>query len=107
MRVLLDECIPRKLQYSFTGHECRTVYQAGLAGRKNGELLVLAEAAGYDVLVTVDTGIPQQQNWSDRKIALLIIHAPSNEIEDLLPHAPACLLAVESILPGSVVHIRS
>jgi hypothetical protein len=39
MRILLDECIPRKLKYSLPDHQCRTVPEAGLAGKKNGPLL--------------------------------------------------------------------
>jgi hypothetical protein len=39
MRILLDECIPRKLKYEFSDHECQTVPEVGLAGKKNGELL--------------------------------------------------------------------
>src|SRR4051812_10381901 len=70
--------------------------QAGLAGKRNGELLTLAEAAGFDVLLTVDKGLPHQQNLSDRVISLLVVRAHSNEIEDLLPHVPACLEALRS-----------
>jgi hypothetical protein len=39
MRVLLDECVPRKSKDSLPGHDCRTVPDEGLAGKKNGELL--------------------------------------------------------------------
>lgn len=38
MKVLLDECVPRKIHGYIVGHECRTVPQAGFAGKKNGEL---------------------------------------------------------------------
>ena len=105
MRVLIDECIPRKVQNALLGHECRTVPQAGLTGKRNGELLTLAEAAGFDVLLTVDKGFPHQQNLSDRVISLSIVRAHSNEIEDLLPHVPACLEALRSIQPGQVVRV--
>ncbi len=89
MRVLLDECVPRRVQRYFGGHECQTVSQAGFAGKSNGELLTRAEhAPGFDVLLTVDKNLSYQQNISDRNIALLIIRARSNEIEDLLPHIP-------------------
>lgn len=43
MKVLLDECVPRKVQRYIVDHECLTVPRAGLAGKKNGELLDLAE----------------------------------------------------------------
>ncbi len=50
MKVLLDECMPRKLKNAFSEHECRSVPEAGLAGQKNGQLLLLAEQMGYEVL---------------------------------------------------------
>jgi hypothetical protein len=52
MRVLLDECVPRKLKNHLLGHECVTVPDAGLAGKKNGELLSLAVQAGFEVFLT-------------------------------------------------------
>jgi hypothetical protein len=75
------------------------------AGKKNGELLTLAEAAGFDVLVTVDRGLPHQQNLTGRKIALLVVHAVSNKLNDMLPHMPACLSALRSIEPGQTVRV--
>jgi len=38
MRLLIDECIPRKFKASLTthGHECLTVPEAGFAGKKMG-----------------------------------------------------------------------
>lgn len=46
-RLLLDECIPRKFKSHLSGHDCVTVPEAGWAGKKNGELLSLAENAGF------------------------------------------------------------
>lgn len=54
MKILLDECLPLDFRHSFPG--AHTVQWAGLKGKKNGELLQAAEAAGYDVLLTVDQG---------------------------------------------------
>jgi hypothetical protein len=46
MKVLIDECVPAGLKGHITslGHECQTVRQAGYGSKKNGELLMLAEA---------------------------------------------------------------
>jgi hypothetical protein len=66
MRVLLDECIPRKLKYGLPDHECRTVPEAGLAGKKNGSLLDLAESAGCEIFVTMDKGLEYEQNLAGR-----------------------------------------
>jgi hypothetical protein len=68
-------------------------------------LLTLAEQAGFDVLLTVDKGMQYQQNLSGRKIAVLVIRARSNDIEDLLPHVPGCLSVLISIKPGQFVRI--
>ena len=57
MRVLLDECVPRKFKFSISGHNCRTVPEAGFAGKTNGELLVLAERDGFEVFLTLDKGV--------------------------------------------------
>jgi hypothetical protein len=59
MKILLDECLPLDFRYSFPG--AYTAQWAGLKGTKNGELLRAAEAAGYDVLLTVDQGIPRSR----------------------------------------------
>src|SRR5277367_938988 len=69
MKVLLDECVPRRFKRSLVGHDCQTVPEAGFAGKKNGELRSLAEASGFEVFLTVDHGIPYQQNLGGRRIA--------------------------------------
>ncbi len=84
--VLLDECIPRKPRNALSDHECRTVPEAGLAGQKNGILLSLAEDAGFDLFITMDKGLQYQQHLAGRTIAILIVRARSNRLDDLLPH---------------------
>src|SRR5579862_1466801 len=67
---------------------------ANLAGLKNGHLLEAAEAAGFDVLITVDQNIPDQQNLSGRRIALVILCGPTNRLRDLASLVPAAIFAV-------------
>ena len=100
MRVLIDECIDERLRLLFAGHECQTARFAGLAGLKNGRLLEAAEAAGFEVLITVDPNIPDQQNLSGRKISLVILRRPTNRLRDLAALAPAAISAIGSIVPG-------
>lgn len=105
MKILLDECIPRKFRNSFVDHECHTVPEAGFEGLKNGDLLTRAEKAGFEVFITMDRGLPYQQNLSDRGIAILIIRSRSNRIGDLLTHVEACRSALETLHPGAVIRI--
>src|SRR4051812_29580181 len=106
MRLLFDECVSRLLKPAFAihGHECFTVPEVGLAGRKNGELLALAQGK-FDVFVTIDKNLRYQQNLAGRNIAILIIRARSSEIDDLLREAPACIVALQSIQSGQIVEI--
>lgn len=105
MKVLLDECIPRKFRNAFAEHECHTVPDAGLAGEKNGTLLSRAEAAGFDLFVTMDKGLQYQQNLAGRSIAILILRAKSNRLADLLPLLEACRSMMRSIHPGEVKRV--
>ena len=105
MRLLIDECIEERLRLLFSRHDCQTARFANLAGLKNGRLLEAAEAGGFDVLITVDQNIPDQQDLAGRKIALVILCAPTNRLRNLAPLAPAALSSLGSIEPGDVVRI--
>jgi hypothetical protein len=48
MKVLLDECLPRKLKLDIDGEVVKTVPEMGWTGIENGKLLRLAEAE-FDV----------------------------------------------------------
>lgn len=105
MKLLLDECMPIDLKHSFSSHEAHSVQWAGLKGKSNGELLRLAEAAGYDILLTVDQGIPYQQSFAGRRIAVITVQSMTNQIEDLLPMVDSILRALEIIRPGQILAI--
>lgn len=105
MRLLIDECVDENLRLMFPGHDCRTARFAKLAGLKNGRLLDAAEQAGFDVLVTVDQNIPEQQNLSGRKISILILCGRTNRLRDLEPLVPLALAALSSMGHAEVVRI--
>ena len=106
MRLLLDECIDERLRFLLPGYDCQTASFAKLAGLKNGRLLEAAEAGGFDVLITVDQSIPDQQNLTKRRMSLAILCAPTNRLHDLRPLVPAAISALGSIEPGQIVRIR-
>jgi hypothetical protein len=106
MRLLIDECIDQRLRLLFPTHDCQTAGFAKLAGLKNGRLIDAAEAAGFDVLITVDQNIPDQQNLIGRTISVLILCAPSNRLRDLEPLVPEARSTLSAINPGQVLRIR-
>src|SRR6266852_5433916 len=105
MRLLIDECVDERLRLLFPGHDCQTARFANLAGLKNGRLLEAAEAAGFDVLLTVDQNIPDQQNLAGRRISLVILCGSTNRLRDLESLVPAAIDALGSIGRGGVVRI--
>ena len=66
-----------------------------------------AELAGYDVLLTVDQGIPHQQYSAGRKLSIILVRSETNQIKDLLPFVDAILNALKTITPGQIVAVPS
>jgi predicted nuclease of predicted toxin-antitoxin system len=104
MRVLLDECVPRKLKRDLANHEVLSVTERGWSGVENGELLKLAEAE-FDVFLTVDQNLKYQQNLASFNIALILLIARNNGRKALLPLMPEVRRELESIKPGDLVRI--
>lgn len=104
MRVLLDECLPRRLKYALSGHEVVTVPEAGWAGKQNGELLTLAQGQ-YDVFVTVDQNLPAQQAIGPSTPSVLMVGANSNRYDDIRPLIPDLVRALQTIGRGQLVRI--
>lgn len=101
MRILLDECIDRRLARDLPDLYVRTVPQMGWAGIKNGELMRYAES-GFDVFITVDRNLSYQQNVPKYEIALIVLRVVSNRWSDLSPFAAQIIELVPNCRPGSV-----
>lgn len=107
MRVLLDENLPSKLRRLFeAGVEVVTVGYRGWKGKENGELLKSAESE-FDVLVTMDQGIPQQQNLSEIKMGIVLLEAKGNRYEDLAPLMNQVNTVLRTIEKGQVISVRA
>jgi len=61
----------------------------GGAGKKNGELLALAEKSGFEIFLTLDRGMEYEQSLKGREITIVLVAAKSNRLADLLPRMPA------------------
>jgi hypothetical protein len=101
MRLLLDECVPKRLKGELLGHEVKTVQDMGWAGIKNGALLKLADGS-FDAFLTVDQGIAFQQNLSGLTISVVVMLAASNDADDLRPLLPAVEQVLADVRPGEV-----
>ena len=106
MKLLLDECVTRRLKREFPPHEVHTVEEAGFKGLENGDLL-RAASGNYDVLVTVDRNLPYQQNLTGLEIAILILSAKRNSYVRLKPLMPQALKALMTIKAREIILIEA
>ena len=102
MKILLDECLPKKLIHELLEHQVITVPQRGWNGIKNGKLMRLAEAE-FDVFITVDRNLSFQQNIPKFDIAVLVLASQSIRFEDLKPLIPQVKKQILDISPGETV----
>jgi hypothetical protein len=101
MRVLLDECLPRRLKRELSGLDVKTVPEMGWAGIKNGALV--AAATGFiDVFVTADRNLTFQQNVPQFTFAVIVLRCKSNRFEDLLPLIPELVRTLPLSKPGTI-----
>ena len=106
MRLILDECIDRRLAKEFVGYEVKTVPQMGWAGIKNGQLLALV-AAEFDVFITVDRNLSFQQNLPQFNIAVVVLQASSNRLADLKPVVPNILAILTKVVKGQATVVSA
>lgn len=96
----LDENVDRRLRRFFDEeHEVTSVPRVGWAGKEDGELLDLAQRE-FDVFVTIDRGIPDQQNFSALDLAVVVLGARSNTLEDLTPLMERVNAELGALQPG-------
>ena len=105
MRILLDECLPKRLKGDLVGHEVRTVPEMGWASKRNGDLLGLAEGH-FDVFLTVDRNLSFQQDVGRFKIAGVVMGARSNKRADLQPLIADVLAILGATVRGQVVRVN-
>ena len=104
MRVLFDNGTPRGIAKALLGHTVEEARSHGLDTLKNGELLEVAEAAGFDVFLSTDRNIRYQQNLTGRKIAIVILG--SGRWRLIRTRLPAVVAAVNSATPGSFAEVE-
>lgn len=104
MRVLFDQGVPFPISRYLAGHTVEVSADVGWDRLRNGELLTVAEQAGYEALLTTDKNLRYQQNLKDRKIAIIVIgHAQWPTLKE---HVEKVVQAVNLATPGSYVEVE-
>jgi hypothetical protein len=103
VKVLLDENLPHRLRLTLGNHEAFTVSYLGWAGLKNGELLGVAEEAGFEAIVTGDKTLSYEQNLTGRRIAVLVLSTTDRDI--VKRNANLIAAALDKATPGSLQQV--
>ncbi len=96
MKILLDECITKKLKAHLVIHEENTVTEMGWNGLKNGKLMTKCVENGFEVLLTIDKNLLYQQNLANYELTIAVLNSFSSKAEDLIQFLPAFELQVNS-----------
>jgi hypothetical protein len=102
VKLLLDECVLQEFRHLVNGHDVYTVAYKGWSGLLNGALLAAAAADGFDALITTDRGFQFQHNPATLPLAVVILLARSNDLQDLRVLVPELLASLTTLAPRQV-----
>ena len=108
MKLLLDESVPKRLADFFPDRfSVSTAPKMGWSGKDNGDLLALAAQASFSVLITADQNMEYQQNPLTLPIAVIVLIARQNRIEDFSPLAPSIVELLDAGVEKRVYRISA
>jgi hypothetical protein len=103
MLILFDNGVPVPLKYSLQGHTVVEAIDRGWESLANGDLLSVAEAAGFELLLTTDKNIQYQQNLTNRKIAFVVLG--NSQWPVVRRYIERIVIAVGAATPGSYAEV--
>ncbi|SNT25353.1 hypothetical protein SAMN05421770_106104 [Granulicella rosea] len=104
MKILFDNGAPKPIARSLPGHEVTLARWIGWHELENGELIRMAEDAGYDLLLSTDKNIRYQQNLTGRRISLVILGNSQWPMVKL--YLEEISIAVNASTPGSYFEVQ-
>jgi len=96
--------VPRRLKRSFPTHEVLTAGDVGWDGLRNGKLLAVV-ATRFQVFLTIDKNIKNQQNLATLPVAVVVIMARTNRFEDIAPFVPVIEETLKILRPCTLVEV--
>ena len=95
MKILLDECVTKRLKKHLEEFEVFTVRELGLSGIKNGKLMTYCVENSFDILLTIDKNLMFQQNLDKYPITIVVLNSLTSKIEELVTFLPSFKLQVD------------
>jgi len=97
MKILLDECVTKRLKKHLEEFEVFTVRELGLSGVKNGELMSYCIENNFDILLTIDKNLMFQQNLEKYPFTIVILNCMTSKIEELVTFLPSFKIQVDKL----------
>ena len=89
MKILLDECVTKKLKSHLNEFDVFTVVEMGWSGTKNGKLMTLCVKNNFDILLTIDKNLMFQQNLDKFPITIVVFNCKTSKIDDIIDFLPS------------------
>lgn len=103
MKILFDQGTPAPLRRSLPNHEITTAFERGWQALQNGDLLNVAEAEGFAVIVTTDKNLRYQQNLADRHLAIVVLMTTDWRL--IRQHTDYVTQAIAALTPGAYIEL--
>ena len=97
MKILLDECVTKRLKRHLEEFEVYTVREMGWGGIKNGKLMGLCVENNFDLLLTIDKNLMFQQNLSKFSLTIVVINSLTSKLEELIEFLPSFKSTIGSL----------
>jgi len=96
MKILLDECVTKRLKTHLDTFEVFTIIELNISGIKNGKLLTYCVEHGFDILLTIDKNLIFQQNLDQYPLIIVVLDCQTSKIEELVTFLPSFKSKVKS-----------
>ncbi len=97
MKILLDECVTKRLKKHLEEFEVFTVRELGLSGIKNGKLMTYCVENHFDILLTIDKNLMHQQNLEQYPVTIVVFNCLTSKIEELITFLPSFKLQIGNL----------
>lgn len=97
MKILLDECVTKRLKNHLTEFDVFTVRELNLSGIKNGKLMTYCADNNFDILLTIDKNLVYQQNLEKYPVTIAVLNCYTSKIEELITFLPAFKLQTDKL----------
>jgi predicted nuclease of predicted toxin-antitoxin system len=97
MKILLDECVTKRLKNHLTEFDVFTVRELNLGGIKNGKLMTYCAENNFDLLLTIDKNLMYQQNLEKYPVTIAVLNCFTSKIEELITFLPSFKLQADKL----------